>query len=58
MKRGGPTRAVKKPPYQAAQQIEDLNERRNAVAAASRDMRYFAERLRNYTRTELAVEMK
>ncbi len=32
--------------YHAAQQIEDLNERRNAVAAASRDMRYFAERLR------------
>ena len=34
------------PAYHAAQQIEDLNERRNAVAAASRDMRYFAERLR------------
>jgi transcription elongation GreA/GreB family factor len=32
--------------YRAAQQIDDLNERRNAVAAASRDMRYFAERLR------------
>ena len=32
--------------YHATQQIEDLNERRNAVAAASRDMRYFAERLR------------
>jgi len=32
--------------YHAAQQIEDLNERRGAVAAASRDMRYFAERLR------------
>lgn len=32
--------------YQAAQQIEDLSERRNAVAAASRDMRYFSERLR------------
>jgi transcription elongation GreA/GreB family factor len=32
--------------YHTAQQIEDLNERRNAVAAASRDMRYFAERLR------------
>jgi transcription elongation GreA/GreB family factor len=31
--------------YHAGQQIEDLNERRNAVAAASRDMRYFAERL-------------
>jgi transcription elongation GreA/GreB family factor len=30
----------------AAQQIEDLNERHNAVAAASRNMRYFAERLR------------
>ncbi|HEY3623143.1 MAG TPA: transcription elongation factor GreA [Roseiarcus sp.] len=32
--------------YHTAQQIEDLNERRNAVAAASRDIRYFAERLR------------
>ena len=32
--------------YHAAQQIEDLNERRIAVAAASRDLRYFAERLR------------
>jgi transcription elongation GreA/GreB family factor len=32
--------------YHAAQQIEDLNERRNAVAASSRDMRYFSERLR------------
>jgi transcription elongation GreA/GreB family factor len=32
--------------YQAANQIEDLNERRSAVAAASRDMRYFSERLR------------
>jgi transcription elongation GreA/GreB family factor len=32
--------------YHAARQIEDLNERRNAVAATSRDMRYFAERLR------------
>ena len=33
--------------YHAAQQIEDLNERRGAVATASRDMRYFAERLRS-----------
>jgi transcription elongation GreA/GreB family factor len=32
--------------YRAAQPIEDLNERRQAVAAASRDMRYFAERVR------------
>jgi transcription elongation GreA/GreB family factor len=32
--------------YHATQQIEDLSERRNAVAAASRDMRYFLERLR------------
>jgi transcription elongation GreA/GreB family factor len=32
--------------YHASQRIEDLNERRGAVAAASRDMRYFAERLR------------
>jgi transcription elongation GreA/GreB family factor len=32
--------------YYAARQIEELNERRNAVTAASRDMRYFAERLR------------
>ena len=30
----------------AAQQIEDAGERRRAVAAASRDMRYFADRLR------------
>jgi transcription elongation GreA/GreB family factor len=33
--------------YQLAQQVEDLNERRSAVAAATRDMRYFAERLRS-----------
>ena len=32
--------------YHAAQQLEDLNERRGAVAAASRDMRYFSERLK------------
>jgi transcription elongation GreA/GreB family factor len=32
--------------YHAAQRIENLNERRNAVAASSRDMRYFSERLR------------
>jgi transcription elongation GreA/GreB family factor len=32
--------------YHAAQQMEDLNERRKAVAAAWKDMRYFAERLR------------
>src|SRR5580704_7614869 len=32
--------------YHATQQIEDFSERRNAVAAASRDMRYFLERLR------------
>ena len=32
--------------YDAAQQIEDAGERRRAVAAASRDMRYFADRLR------------
>ena len=32
--------------YYAARQIDDLNERHNAVAAASRHMRYFAERLR------------
>ena len=32
--------------YHSSQQIEDLNERRSASAAASRDMRYFAERLR------------
>ena len=38
--------ATSRAAYHAAQQIEDLNERRNAVAAASRDMRYFAERLR------------
>jgi transcription elongation GreA/GreB family factor len=32
--------------YHATHEIEDLNERRSAIAAASRDMRYFAERLR------------
>ena len=32
--------------YDAAQQIEDAGERRRAVGIASRDMRYFAERLR------------
>ena len=32
--------------YHAAKLIEDLNERRSAVAAASRDMRYFSEHLR------------
>jgi transcription elongation GreA/GreB family factor len=38
--------AVARAAYCAARQIEDLNERRIAVTAASRDMRYFAERLR------------
>ena len=33
--------------YNAAQQIEDAGERRRAVAAASREMRYFADRLRS-----------
>jgi transcription elongation GreA/GreB family factor len=32
--------------YDAAQRIEDPAERRRAVAVASRDMRYFADRLR------------
>ena len=32
--------------YEAAQRIEDAAERRRAVAVASRDIRYFAERLR------------
>ena len=32
--------------YDAAQRIEDAAERRRAVAVASRDMRYFVERLR------------
>jgi transcription elongation GreA/GreB family factor len=32
--------------YNAAQLIEDANERRRAVVAASRDMSYFADRLR------------
>jgi transcription elongation GreA/GreB family factor len=32
--------------YDTAQQIEDINERRRAVAPAFRDIRYFAERLR------------
>ena len=31
--------------YDAARRIEDAAERRRAVAVASRDMRYFAERL-------------
>ena len=42
--------------YHAAQQIEDLNERRNAVAGASRDMRYFSERLRTAQLTPDPVE--
>jgi transcription elongation GreA/GreB family factor len=32
--------------YDAAQQIEDVNQRRRAAAPAFRDMRYFSERLR------------
>jgi transcription elongation GreA/GreB family factor len=32
--------------YDAAQRIEDAGERRRALAVASRDMRYFADRLR------------
>ena len=32
--------------YEAAQRIEDVGERRRAVAVASRDMRFFADRLR------------
>jgi transcription elongation GreA/GreB family factor len=32
--------------YDAAHRIEDVGERRRAVAVASRDMRYFADRLR------------
>jgi hypothetical protein len=32
--------------YDAAQQIEDVNERRRAAAPASRDLRYLADRLR------------
>jgi transcription elongation GreA/GreB family factor len=32
--------------YDAAQQIEDAAERRRAIAVASREMRYFADRLR------------
>jgi transcription elongation GreA/GreB family factor len=42
--------------YHTAQQIEDLNERRNAVAGASRDMRYFSERLRTAQLTPDPVE--
>jgi hypothetical protein len=38
--------AVARVAYYAARQIDDLNERRNAVTAASRDMRYLAERLK------------
>jgi transcription elongation GreA/GreB family factor len=45
--------------YAAAQQIEDVNERRRAAAPASRDMRYFSERLNSAQvippRTALAV---
>jgi transcription elongation GreA/GreB family factor len=33
--------------YDAARQIEDVNERRRAAAPAFRDMRYFSERLRS-----------
>jgi transcription elongation GreA/GreB family factor len=33
--------------YEAAQRIEDINERRRTAAPAFRDMRYFAERLRS-----------
>jgi transcription elongation GreA/GreB family factor len=32
--------------YDAAQKIEDVSERRRAVALASRDMRYFGDRIR------------
>ncbi len=32
--------------YEASQQIEDVNERRRVSAPASRDLKYFAERLR------------
>ena len=32
--------------YEAAQQIEDLNERRHAIATALRDVRYFVERVK------------
>lgn len=32
--------------YEAAQQVEDVNERRRQSAAPLRDMRYFAERMR------------
>ena len=32
--------------YDAAQRVEDATERRRAVAVASREMRYFADRLR------------
>lgn len=32
--------------YDAAQKIEDVSQRRHAVAVASRDMRYFADRFR------------
>jgi transcription elongation GreA/GreB family factor len=43
--------------YHATQQIEDLNERRNAVAAASRDIRYCSERLRTAQLTLDRVEL-
>ena len=42
--------------YHSAQRIEDLGERRNAVVAASRDMRYFSERLRTAQLTPDPVE--
>ncbi|WP_158813704.1 transcription elongation factor GreA [Methylocapsa sp. S129] len=43
----GAAMAVARAAYDAAQQIEDVNERRRAAAPAYRDLRYFAERLRS-----------
>jgi hypothetical protein len=43
--------------YDAAQRIEDA-ERRRAVAVASRDMRYFAERLRTISLAALPIRAR
>ena len=44
--------------YDAARRIEDAAERRRAVAVASRDMRYFAERLRTISLAALPIRAR
>ena len=44
--------------YDAAQKIDDVNERRRSAAPAIRDMRYFAERLRSAKLMPPAVSAK